>query len=419
MTTETAPRRFHAPFHGVLTRKSGATFGDDDSTSGTRTDTVTKGENYTNWKQRIKNGSQCTTTLSGRKYRARYSHVVATGQFKFNPGQSGANNTVVAGFYSGVIPLLPRTAPFTVSNASSVDDSAKVKFVRACNRERRSFQGGVFLGELTEALHLIRSPARTFRKGLDAYLTDLKKGRGKLKGLAGSEKIRIANKIVSDTWLEHSFGWAPLLNDVDDGIETLGKHLWGADAPKTKFVSASAKTEHYLGSGSAGLVGGNNLNFKLTNVYTTTYSVRYYGKLRVFHPTKITPRRIGLSLNDVIPTAWELVPWSFLVDYFTNVGDIIESAAALESDVRWMARTERLETVNRPTISHQAYSSFLGHWVGSAYGGTGTELSVADVERAPFVGSLIPSLRFNLPGFSRQWINMGALFASARASRML
>jgi hypothetical protein len=38
------------------------------------------------------------------------------------------------------------------------------------------------------------------------------------------------------------------------------------------------------------------------------------------------------------------------------------------------------------------------------------------VTRAPYIGSLIPSLQFTIPGLGTKWINMGALIAQSRAT---
>lgn len=38
---------------------------------------------------------------------------------------------------------------------------------------------------------------------------------------------------------------------------------------------------------------------------------------------------VGVSWGDVALTGWELIPWSFLVDYFTSIGDYLNAVVFL------------------------------------------------------------------------------------------
>jgi hypothetical protein len=47
----------------------------------------------------------------------------------------------------------------------------------------------------------------------------------------------------------------------------------------------------------------------------------------------------GFTPSELVPTAWELLPWSFLVDYFVNVGDVLSSAVTASSNVNFVNKT--------------------------------------------------------------------------------
>lgn len=53
------------------------------------------------------------------------------------------------------------------------------------------------------------------------------------------------------------------------------------------------------------------------------------------------PKLFGLDLSDLAPTTWELIPWSFFVDYFTDVGNAIEAASVRLVEMAYVTTTTR------------------------------------------------------------------------------
>lgn len=408
--------RYRLAWSGSNVRKNGAVFPLSGSKNDLRLNTRTTGPNFSNWKQRIKSGRNATTELSGRLFRLRSVPFVATHYLTPKPGVTVPSNAFTSGSYSGDLPVNMPVSPIK-TGFDGLDSTAKSKFVSKCNKKLRSFQGGVFLGELRETLRTIRHPAQSIRRGLSSYLTSVEKQKRRIRRLPQRTRVAEANKVVSGTWLEYAFGWAPLLNDIDDGIETLAKHIYGDDNPRDVMVVGEASSEHYSSQGQ-GQFGSNGYVYTMYQDITAACAIKYFGKVAVSHPSKITLRRIGLSFSDIIPTAWELIPWSFAIDYFTNIGDILEGASFLRSQLRWVSRTERFQTTE--TTYAKATPSSSTNWVltGHITGGK-VVASVTDVSRAPFLGSLVPDFQFHLPGFSRQWINLGALVHQAQRSRLL
>jgi hypothetical protein len=129
-------------------------------------------------------------------------------------------------------------------------------------------------------------------------------------------------------------------------------------------------------------------------------------------------RLLGFSPYDFVPTIWELIPYSFVVDYFTNAGEVIESATAL--DVRYLwgqetivaqqmyarvfmdARTTPATHAGTPGRILNEYSLQPGKWQHES-----TSVSRAKVD----VSTLVPAFHFKMPGM-RQNLNLAALLAS-------
>lgn len=137
-------------------------------------------------------------------------------------------------------------------------------------------------------------------------------------------------------------------------------------------------------------------------------SVSYQGAVRLKIGTPRSSFEFGATFPDFIPAAWELMPWSFLIDYFSNVGQIINSAAtASVVNFVYCAKTARVvvetdvETgpagVTPYYVSH--YTPGRARWMSKAINRTS-------------VGSIpLPSLQLSGDLSSGQKLNIAALVA--------
>jgi len=120
--------------------------------------------------------------------------------------------------------------------------------------------------------------------------------------------IRI-HKDAAKNWLALQYGWLPLLNDVFDAAESLANHLY---APLHYQRSASFEySQHDI------LVSG-QIKYTRKNNYKTRYTA-YYSE------TASWAKQSGLQNPENL--AWELLPWSFVADWFIPVGDYLEARA--------------------------------------------------------------------------------------------
>jgi len=257
--------------------------------------------------------------------------------------------------------------------------------------EQQSFAGPQFLGELREAVKMVKHPAQTLSKQINDYHKQLKWKTAKFRDLKAKRKV------IADSWLEACFGWAPLLSDIGSIAESA---LQRCELNPIKRVTA-------IGEESADLVQIKNRTGGIASIYYD-YEERQTSKRTVYLRAGVKAhvdrgntgieRVIDSSGLDnwlnAVPTAWELLPFSFLVDYFTNVGDMINSAFTSTANVAWSNRTTVTEN-KRQTIgirhtytaaSYTLLNNRNGHAVAT------TRL----IERVP-APVPIPGLRFELP----------------------
>lgn len=416
MPTKTGPSNISASWFGTSVRRNGDSIPNSGSQTVLRNRTVTFGDNLSDWKARIKASKSATTSLTGTGFTYRPPYYNFTARHPAPETLPPSSTTIVFRNINGYPLVFPSGTPDGTAGVdfSRADNRALASFVQKAVGARRSMQGGVFLGELKRTIAMVKNPAQAIRSGLDDYVSALKKKRPLIARSHPSSRRRTAQSIVSDSWLEYSFGAVPLFLDVQDAAVALAKSRILADKPRTVFVSASGRDSS--GQGKWTTVDQQTQNGLIANTAWSTetyYSVKYYGKVKVFHPSSLQAQ-LGLLPSDFVPTMWELVPWSFLVDYFSNVGDIIQAACLMRSDIAWAARGWKFATETRMR-TFPSLSSLTTHILTGPK--TEGSFSVSEVSRSKYVGSLIPSLDFEIPGAGRKWINMAALANSMRSLR--
>lgn len=112
-------------------------------------------------------------------------------------------------------------------------------------------------------------------------------------------------KTPSDIWLGYHFGIKPTLQDIH---HSLG--IFGFDPPVMKLTAK--------GSSSEIVYGGGDYSTKLVKT-----SITLGGEIYQFDPNVSLASRLGFA--QPLSVAWEMTPFSWFVDYFTNVGQLIKN----------------------------------------------------------------------------------------------
>ena len=110
-------------------------------------------------------------------------------------------------------------------------------------------------------------------------------------------------------WLEYWFGWAPTVGDVYSAIEFLGSEI---PASTVRAGSQVPYRSDYTQIGPGA---------KATTSCLGTHTVWVQAKAVITNPTLYTMQ--GLGLANPLKTAWELVPFSWFADWFTNIGQVL------------------------------------------------------------------------------------------------
>jgi hypothetical protein len=324
----------------------------------------------------------------------------------------------------------------TVGVSTAAEAEALNRIYDAIRKEAYGVNGLLVLGELRETIHSLRHPLESARKAVGNYLNVLKSQRKqagtlkrrKLETDAGyrHRKVTAVKDGMSGTWLELQFGIKPLISDAKEIVGSAIDVLTGE--PKRQRIRGKSKVAPVTLSESGEQIEIICLKRRYTWRKSTEASVMFVCGMRhtVSGPGSLMGQmydKLGFQIQNFVPTIYELIPYSFLLDYFVNLGDIVSAVCTDTTDVAWVSKTVRQDTLVSFSEAfetyHESYTSGTFH-PKSLVGKTDSHRIYRHltVERT-IPGSLpIPPLVVSVPGIdSTKWVNMGALLASARDFR--
>jgi hypothetical protein len=377
------------------------------------TDSVTYGENIPGWRENLRKGLSATTSMTGSLVEIRYTPGLLSASVpKIGTGTHIYKVEVVGGLRIGE--AIPGSDPSGLSESES-NAKALGKFVQRMYEVQHAFQGGVFLGELRQTLQTIRNPAQGLRRAVDDWGYTARRLRRNSRAIPVAYRKKKLRENLADAWLEVQYGWRPLLNDIAQGSKALERYKSGQGLDLRR-ITAKAQVEGNPSSSQTSQTQNGLAVWVTTERTVSRVTVIYRGAMRVDarDPRTMDPALLGFDLASWVPTAWELVPYSFLVDYFSNVGEVILGWSSLGTRMAWCNRTARKEyeytTGTNPAIPAGVS---LETYVPAKF-----FCSKRVVSRAKYEGLLVPDLTFEIPGSgSLKWLNIAALIASRKADR--
>jgi len=156
---------------------------------------------------------------------------------------------------------------------------------------------------------------------------------------------------LGDAWLNVHFGWMPLLKDIRSMYElsqTLDKRLAQIERDNGKgirrrtilrdSIDKTISTQEspsvpfgFWNDAPPGHVSGYS---KVDRVTTVSDKIWYSARYRYWIPDIGTnqwtnrARRALYGANITPEVVWNLLPWSWLIDWFANIGDIVSNASS-------------------------------------------------------------------------------------------
>lgn len=370
------------------------------------TDTFT-GDYNPGWKAQIKSGGNATTSASG--IRRIYKPAIYDSYLHYFKKNQHVDHIISEIGYPLPLNIFALDAAVPSDIIQKVTNRAIVKYLEAADSARSSFEAGQDIGEWRETIHSIINPMASLRKLTVGYFDTLKKGVKK----AGSKQKM--HKVISDSFLEFKFGWNPLAQDVAAGISSLTNNQGHSDSVP---LQASARDSYPIHNGFYFYLGNSNAQTLTFGRVTGEYQVRFKGAIRTGAVNGHIPllQNLQLDMPHFVPTLWDLVPYSWMIDYFANIGDVIKGLSFQSSNNLWLCKTTRIIAHYDYSYGSMNLSSLTPFgWIIDSTNPTGNPSGTStSFTRSPVSpNSLIPNFRFQLPlGSAKPWENMGALISS-------
>jgi len=271
-------------------------------------DTVTP-----NYRRRRQSGEVIMNSME----MSRYKRVVSEADF-----DSGPHELSVSGDYAAY--ARGWGGPASPSDGYPADKSANIRDIVLVNAygkiEPKVVAAVENIRDLKQTHATLVRISSAFKNVIDDLL--LHKNRRLVRGLASYnyKKTKSLRNDLSNTWLEARYGLTPLIYEFDSVMKELArfkdKNRWQI---ARSFLSRQ-KSKTYLLNRSS--FSGQFYDLKWNRTVTTTdiASAGVFFKVGDKTTLELIQQWASVRPKDFLSVAWELVPFSFVADWFTNIG---------------------------------------------------------------------------------------------------
>lgn len=402
-----------------------------------------------NWRSKLRSGQDASTSYT------RLSNLVTTRSSvnysvsrKFNVGPNyGKVSTATGNGYPLRSSITdPNTFPdWGIPTAS--ENLAKTRFAQKVRSYDSKWQSGSFAGELGKTIRALRHPLDSMRKGINGYLEQVKKLASKPLTYSRSSRAygqvlksrqrEALSRALTGTYLEWKFGVTPIVYDMIDAQKAYHQIVSKPHVDLSR-VSASAEWDYKT---PLSVKDGGSVNY-ITGAHPygglATYAVVWTNKQRHVRGRVTYSGAISADLvvggalpalqllpRDFVPTIWQLLPWSWAIDYVANVGDMLDVLSTSFGALVWCNRST-LVTIDQEfsTFLDTAFADAPALWTSATSSGGACKLLYTSrrYSRGIFVPSImnmVPSLMFRSPSLNQGLNLAAALHQADSVSRIL
>lgn len=177
--------------------------------------------------------------------------------------------------------------------------------------KKHDFNASVFLGELPETVKMVSEPVLDV---LRAY-RHVRKGRfdKAVKIFKTRDPAFRVDRHASNAWLSLQYGWLPAISDAYAAAEAYDAIV--REKPFTYIRARSKATKNFPAAKSTYNVGAVTM-YGIAVILKTTYKQSIWESLGILNPAVL---------------AWELLPFSFVLDWAYDIGSWLELVTTLPS----------------------------------------------------------------------------------------
>lgn len=188
---------------------------------------------------------------------------------------------------------------------------------------KQKFNAAQFIAERRQLTSLVRSTANKIATSV--MMLRRRNWVDARRALLGSSRNRLGNSAIGgasrnlggipERWLELQYGWKPLLGDIHGAAEELADLVTDVDPP-VMTCRVGAKASKGTKSYTAKRVG----LFPIVKWERVSSETQGYAFVECKLASDFGQTLARTGITNPYQLAWELLPWSFVVDWFLPVG---------------------------------------------------------------------------------------------------
>lgn len=293
------------------------------------------------------------------------------------------------------------TWPFYLS-VPGIDNSLVDLVVTSARANAANFEWDVltFLAELEKSVDEIAAVGRAFNN-LTAFMAE-----------KAVRTRRNPYQVFRELWLWSRYSVRPMMYDVLNAAQALASDLSDHELIRGRGSHSTDGSDSHV---QINLADGGNYQQTLTE--TIQWS-RTYRSMVYMDVGEAIHHRFG---TDILQTAWELIPYSFVVDWFINIGRWVSTVRPTLLG-QWKGQCVSIQTnVTQETLVDTLWLGLsgvpsAGYRTSGALTGGSRKVVSKEYVRYPYSGLPLPSVnpRITLP----KLIDLVALFVRGRNRTM-
>lgn len=212
----------------------------------------------------------------------------------------------------------------------------------------------VDFAERAKTIEMLRAPMAKAQK-------DLRSGFGKRRAPRRGERVFLGRlgsvaSGAANGWLEWRYGWGPLAYSIQDILKA-----WDRTVGHLEVIRRVGRSKDFVeAAGELSATASypwNNLPNRWDS--KTTVSERHFFRAGCIVQVRTSlVREMGLSLSALPATKWDLVPYSWMIDWFVDVGTWLKAVtpvAGVTVEGSWLS--SKVDREMRIVTSHPAESA--------------------------------------------------------------
>lgn len=249
---------------------------------------------------------------------------------------------------------------------------------------------GLFLAEVEKTLKMLRNPLQALKKALVAL--------GKAKDAV--RQLRVYGNAAADHWLLYRYGIMPLISDITSMIELANKAITREGMVSTR---ARTKTVDKTKVGITSAFGGIDHQLTCTTEIVEKYQASHTFLITLensFGTFGSNAMRAGMSPSQILALAWELVAYSFVIDWALSVGDWLKAVSPVAGVSHLGNYVSRKTEIYQKVTSTPLGRAYYGPLVQSSPGEF--RVSIEQLERRVFLTTpVLPALNSKILSVKR------------------